>query len=80
MVGMPAATARLIVIDPYKTRTAALADWYIRSGQNRHCTGFGNDAVSFAKAEDRTYIAAMTHGFEQLAQRVREYTPERVAA
>ncbi len=30
--------------------------------------------------EDRAYIAEMTHGFEQLAERAREYTPERVAA
>jgi len=30
--------------------------------------------------EDRAYIAAMTHGFERLGERVKEYTPERVAA
>jgi anaerobic selenocysteine-containing dehydrogenase len=30
--------------------------------------------------EDRAYIAEMTHGFEALAARAREYTPERVAA
>ena len=30
--------------------------------------------------EDRAYIDAMTHGFAQLAERVRDYTPERVAA
>jgi anaerobic selenocysteine-containing dehydrogenase len=29
--------------------------------------------------EDRAYIDAMTHGFEPLAERVRDYTPERVA-
>ena len=29
--------------------------------------------------EDRAYIAEMTHGFERLAERAREYTPERVA-
>src|SRR6185437_16003463 len=29
--------------------------------------------------EDRDYIASMTHGFDQLAERVRDYTPERVA-
>jgi len=29
--------------------------------------------------EDRAYIAGMTHGFEALAERVREYTSERVA-
>jgi len=30
--------------------------------------------------EDRAYIDEMTHGFAQLADRAREYTPERVAA
>ena len=30
--------------------------------------------------EDRAYIGEMTHGFAQLAERAREYTPERVAA
>src|ERR1019366_9340408 len=30
--------------------------------------------------EDRDYIAAMTHGASELAERAREYTPERVAA
>ncbi len=30
--------------------------------------------------EDRAYIDEMTHGFEPLAERAREYTPERVAA
>jgi anaerobic selenocysteine-containing dehydrogenase len=30
--------------------------------------------------EDRAYIDEMTHGFAQLAERAREYTPERVSA
>jgi anaerobic selenocysteine-containing dehydrogenase len=30
--------------------------------------------------EDRAYIAEMTHGFDQLAEHVRSFTPERVAA
>ena len=74
--------ARLIVIDPYKTRTAALADWHIaiRPGTDAALALGMMHVILRDGLEDRTYIAAMTHGFDLLAQRVREYTPERVAA
>jgi anaerobic selenocysteine-containing dehydrogenase len=74
--------ARLVVIDPYKTRTAALADWHIaiRPGTDTALALGMMHVILRDGLEDRTYIAAMTHGFDQLAQRVREYTPERVAA
>jgi len=70
--------AKLIVIDPYKTRTAALADWHITINPGTDAAlalammhiilrdGLQNDA----------YIAANTHGFAQLAEHVRQYTPE----
>ena len=74
--------ARLIVIDPYKTRTAALADWHIaiRPGTDGALALGLMHVILREGLEDRDYIAGMTHGFEQLAERVREYTPERVAA
>ena len=74
--------ARLIVIDPYKTRTAALADWHIaiRPGTDGALALGMMHVILREGLEDRSYIAEMTHGFEQLAERVREYTPERVAA
>ena len=74
--------ARLIVIDPYKTRTAALADWHIaiRPGTDVALALGMMHVILGEGLEDRTYIAEMTHGFDQLAERVREYTPERVAA
>jgi anaerobic selenocysteine-containing dehydrogenase len=74
--------ARLIVIDPYRTRTAALADWHIaiRPGTDG-ALALGLMHVIFNEGlEDREYIRSMTHGFERLAERAREYTPERVAA
>ncbi|MGC9223469.1 MAG: molybdopterin-containing oxidoreductase family protein [Terracidiphilus sp.] len=74
--------ARLVVIDPYRTRTAALADWHIaiRPGTDA-ALALGLMHVMLNEGlEDSAYIAAMTHGFEQLAARTREYTPERVAA
>lgn len=74
--------ARLIVIDPYKTRTAALADWHIaiRPGTDVALALGLMHVILRESLEDRAYIDAMTHGFPQLAERVREYTPERVAA
>jgi anaerobic selenocysteine-containing dehydrogenase len=74
--------ARLIVIDPYRTRTAALADWHIaiRPGTDGALALGLMHVILNEGLEDREYINAMTHGFEQLAERAREYTPERVAA
>jgi len=74
--------ARLTVIDPYKTRTAALADWHIaiRPGTDSALALGMMHVILREGLEDREYIDRMTHGFAQLAERVRDYTPERVAA
>jgi molybdopterin guanine dinucleotide-containing S/N-oxide reductase-like protein len=74
--------ARLIVIDPYRTRTAALADWHIpiRPGTDVALALGMMHVILNEGLEDRAYIAAMTHGIDRLAERAREYTPERVAA
>jgi anaerobic selenocysteine-containing dehydrogenase len=74
--------ARLIVIDPYRTRTAALADWHIaiRPGTDAALALGMIHVILNEGLEDRAYIDAMTHGFAALAERAREYTPERVAA
>jgi len=74
--------ARLIVIDPYRTRTAALADWHIaiRPGTDAALALGMMHVILRDGLEDHSYIAAMTHGFEKLAERAREYTPDRVAA
>jgi len=74
--------ARLIVIDPYRTRTAALADWHIaiRPGTDGALALGMMHVILNEGLEDRAYIDEMTFGFEKLAERAREYTPERVAA
>ena len=74
--------ARLIVIDPYRTRTAALADWHIaiRPGTDAALALGMMHVILNEGLEDRAYINDMTLGFDQLAERAREYTPERVAA
>jgi molybdopterin guanine dinucleotide-containing S/N-oxide reductase-like protein len=74
--------ARLIVIDPYRTRTAAVADWHIaiRPGTDVALALGMMHVILNEGLEDRAYIAGMTTGIEQLAKRVMEYTPARVAA
>ena len=74
--------ARLIVIDPYRTRTAALADWHIaiRPGTDAALALGMMHVILNEGLEDRAYIDAMTHGFDEFAERARAYTPERVAA
>ena len=73
--------ARLIVIDPYRTRTAALADWHIaiRPGTDAALALGMMHVILNEGLEDRAYIAEMTHGFDDLAERVSDYTPDRVS-
>jgi len=74
--------ARLIVIDPYRTRTAALADQHIaiRPGTDAALALGMMHVILNEGLEDRAYIDSMTHGFDKLAECAREYTPARVAA
>ena len=74
--------ARLVVIDPYRTRTAALADEHIviRPGTDG-LLALGMMHVIFAEGlEDREYMDACTEGSTQLrAHALRaEHSPERV--
>lgn len=73
--------ARLVVIDPYKTRTAAAADWRlaIRPGTDS-ALALGMMHLLIAEGLcDLEYIDRCTHGFGALRERVAEYTPQRVA-
>jgi molybdopterin guanine dinucleotide-containing S/N-oxide reductase-like protein len=72
---------RLIVIDPYRTRTAALADWHIaiRPGTDGALALGMMHVILNEGLEDRVFIRERTVGFDQLAERAKEYTPERVA-
>ncbi len=73
--------ARLIVIDPYRTRTAGLANWHIaiRPGTDGALALGLMHVILREGLEDRSFIAERTHGFDQLAEHVRDYTPERVS-
>jgi anaerobic selenocysteine-containing dehydrogenase len=76
------AGARLIVIDPYQTRTARLADWHIAIHPGTDAAlVLGMMHVIFAEGmEDRAYMERNTLGGAQLRARAAEYPPERVAA
>lgn len=76
------AGARLIVIDPYRTRTASLADWHISiTPGTDSALALGMMHVILRDGlEDRDYIEKHTFGFSQLREHVAQYTPEKVAA
>src|SRR5271169_6011171 len=74
--------AKLVVIDPVKTRTAREADWHIpiRPGTDAALAmGMMNVIVS-EDLIDREYVEKYTEGFEELKARVQAYPPDRVAA
>ena len=73
--------ARLIAIDPIRTRTAAQCDEHlpIRPGTDA-ALALGMMHVIFRDGmEDREYLTMHTVGWEALRERVREWTPERTA-
>src|SRR6516165_2265076 len=73
--------AKLVVIDPYKTRTAACADWYlpINPGTDVALALGMMHVIINEKLHDADYVAKYTLGFDQLQLRVQQYPPERVA-
>jgi len=73
--------ARLVVIDPYRTRTAHCADWYlpIHPGTDVALALGMMHVIINENLYDADYVAQHTLGFEQLRQRAQDYAPERVA-
>ncbi len=76
--------AKLVVIDPYETRTAKLADRHLRIRPGTDvllAMGLMHVIVRDGLQND-AYIEGCTHGFAELRERVMEaqYTPENVAA
>ncbi len=73
--------AKLVVIDPYRTRTAACADWYlpINPGTDGALALGMMHVILQEGLHDADYVAQHTVGFEQLQEKVQAYPPERVA-
>jgi molybdopterin guanine dinucleotide-containing S/N-oxide reductase-like protein len=73
--------AKLVVIDPYRTRTAECADWYlpINPGTDAALALGMMHVIIGENLYDADYVSKYTLGFEQLQAKVKEYSPERVA-
>ena len=72
--------AKVVVIDPVRTRTAKKADWHIpiRPGTDA-ALALGMMHVIIAEdLVDHDFVDSHTIGFEELAERVAEYPPEMV--
>src|SRR5271170_7285318 len=73
--------AKLVVIDPYRTRTSACADWYlpINPGTDAALALGMMHVIIEENLHDADYVERYTVGFEQLREKVQEYPPERAA-
>jgi anaerobic selenocysteine-containing dehydrogenase len=73
--------AKLVVIDPYRTRTAACADWYlpINIGTDAALALGMMHVIIGENLHDADYVSKYTLGFEDLREKVKQYPPERVA-
>src|ERR1700734_453356 len=73
--------AKLVVIDPYRTRTAACADWYlpINPGTDAALALAMMHVIIGEGLHDADYVARYTLGFDQLREKVKAYPPERAA-
>jgi anaerobic selenocysteine-containing dehydrogenase len=73
--------AKLILIDPYRTRTAACADWHlpINPGTDVALALGMMHVIIKENLHDPEYVARHTIGFDELRAKVQEYPPEKVA-
>lgn len=74
--------AKLVVIDPVRTRTARLADWHlpIRPGTDAALALAMIHVIIKEGLVDRDYVDRHTVGFDELAERAKDYTPEFASA
>ena len=75
------AGAKLVVIDPYRTRTAAIADWHIpiNPGTDVALALAMMHVIFNRNLHDADYCAKHTVGFDELRAKVQAYPPEKVA-
>jgi anaerobic selenocysteine-containing dehydrogenase len=74
--------AKLVVIDPYRTRTAKVADWHIPVNPGTDVAlamGLMHIIVRDG-LHDQDYIARHSDGFDELEKRLPRYTPDQVSA
>lgn len=70
--------AKVVVIDPYKSRTAKEADWHIspKPGTDGALAMAMMHTIIEEGLQDQDYIDNYTHGYEALADRAKTRTPE----
>jgi len=73
--------AKLVVIDPYRTRTAKVADWHIPINPGTDVAlALGLIHIIVRDGlHDRDYIEKYAEGFDELQKRLPRYTPEQVS-
>ena len=69
---------KTIVVDPRRTDLAAKADYWLqlRPGTDDALALAMLNTIIEEKLYDQEFVRDWTHGFEQLAERVKQYTPE----
>lgn len=74
--------ARLIVVDPRRTRLASEADLWLqlRPGTDGALALALLNVIIGESLYDKPFVDRWCYGFDKLAERVKEYTPEKVAA
>ena len=74
--------AKLVVIDPYATRTARAADWHIpiNPGTDSALALGMMHIIVRDGLFDQDYVSRWTCGFDQLRERAAEYPPDRVSS
>lgn len=70
--------AKVVVIDPYRSRTAKEADWHIapKPGTDGALAMAMMHVIIDEGLQDQDYVDNYTHGFAELAERVKTRTPE----
>ena len=73
--------AKLVVIDPYRTRTAACADWHlpINPGTDVALALGMMHVIINENLHDPDYLSRYTIGFDELRKKVQEYPPDKVS-
>ena len=73
--------AKLVVIDPYRTRTARVADWHIPINPSTDVAlAMGMTHIILRDGlQDVDYISRHADGFEELQRRLPKYTPKQVS-
>lgn len=74
--------AKVVVIDPVRTRTAKQADWHIpiKPGTDAALALGMMNIIITEDLYDHDYVEQYTLGFEELKDRAAEYPPEKVSA